>query len=424
MTSSIIAGSGPVAEGADLKRLKLIAHGVLAGCVVLLIAARVIALKYPAFSFLAACAEAATVGGVADWYAIVALFRKPLGLPIPHTAIIPNSQQRIAEKLGQFIEDTFLEAGPVDARLRQIDFAAHVAAFLDDRERCLDIAKFSFRLLPDLFAALETSGLKALFLRSVQAQFYTFDIAPFAAGTLEALADTGRHQQILGQLMTMIRRALKQPEMLAQIRDRIRAELPSLLKLYRIDAYLLKRIVASVASFAKEVESDPNHPFRAEFDQFMRALIVRLETDRDFAVQLNRLKRDVIKRGEIRELVALAWAKIKTAMETQTTASTSMPQRLAELLHEIGLGLATDPAMRSDINRNVATWASRLVSEHKAGVSTFIADQVKSWDMRRLVDIIEINVGRDLQYIRFNGMLIGGLVGLALYTLEALLGIR
>ncbi len=424
MTSMVTARSNPAAEGAELARLRMVAHAMLAACVVVLIVARAIATQYPAFGFLAAFAEAATIGGIADWYAIVALFRRPLGLPIPHTAIIPNSQDRIAEKLGQFIEDTFLAPEPVQARLRKVDFAAQVTKFFSDPDRCPQSATFCLRLLPDIFSGIESSGLKSLLLRSLRTQLYALDATPLVTGALSALIDTDRHQQMLDHLLGMIQHALKQPEMLAQIRDRIRSELPSLLKLYRVDSYLLNKIVASVVAFAEEVRTNPNHPFRAEFDQFVRALIDRLQTDPDFASRINQLKRDIIRRGEIGNLVALTWSKIKSLMDNQPTQGAPLPQRLADLFHEIGKNLASNPAMRANINQTFAEGAGRIVGEHKAAVSIFIADQVKSWDMRHLVKSIEVNVGSDLQYIRFNGMLIGGLVGLALYGFETLLGIR
>src|SRR5438105_8535287 len=150
---------GDAARAAELRRVKALATMVLAGTLALFVAAKALLNVHPAFGFLAAFCEAATIGGLADWYAVVALFRRPLGLPIPHTAIIQGNQHRIAEKLGEFIEQHFLEAAPVDAKLRQIDFGSFIADWLRDRKRSEDLARFALRLLPEAVAATENSGL-------------------------------------------------------------------------------------------------------------------------------------------------------------------------------------------------------------------------------------------------------------------------
>src|ERR1700733_11999737 len=151
---------GDAARAAELRRVKLLATLVLAGTLALFVIAKLLLPMHPAFGFVAAFAEAATIGGLADWYAVVALFRRPLGLPIPHTAIIQSNQHRIADKLGEFIEVHFLDATPVEAKLRQVDFASFISDWLGDRKRSEDLARFLLRLLPEAISASETSGLK------------------------------------------------------------------------------------------------------------------------------------------------------------------------------------------------------------------------------------------------------------------------
>ena len=162
VATSSFASPADAARAAELRRVKALATLVLAGTLALFIAAKALLHVHPAFGFVAAFAEAATIGGLADWYAVVALFRRPLGLPIPHTAIIQGNQHRIADKLGEFIEVHFLEAAPVEAKLRQVDFASFVADWLSDRKRSEDLARFLLRLLPEAISASETSGLEDL----------------------------------------------------------------------------------------------------------------------------------------------------------------------------------------------------------------------------------------------------------------------
>jgi uncharacterized membrane-anchored protein YjiN (DUF445 family) len=231
---------------------------------------------HPVFGFIAAFAEAATIGGLADWYAVVALFKRPLGLPIPHTAIIQSNQQRIADKLGEFIEVHFLESAPVEAKLRQIDFGSFIADWLRDRKRSEDLARFALRLLPEAVAATENSGLMTFVSRRITAQLMAIDLAPLAAGTLRAFVKEGRHQGLLDDLLRGVHQTMTQAETMAMIREKIRAELPTLLKLYRADKFLVNKIVASASAFFEEVRNDPAHPFRGEFDRMVLTFVDRL----------------------------------------------------------------------------------------------------------------------------------------------------
>src|SRR5438105_10315039 len=197
----VIDTPGDAARAAELRRVKLLATLVLAATFAIFLGARALLPMHPSFGFIAAFAEAATIGGLADWYAVVALFRRPLGLPIPHTAIIQSNQRRIADKLGEFIEVHFLEAAPVEAKLRQIDFGSFIADWLRERKRSADLARFTLRLLPEAFTATETSGLMAFISRRITTQLHSIDLAPLAAGTLRAFVQGGRHKELLDELL-------------------------------------------------------------------------------------------------------------------------------------------------------------------------------------------------------------------------------
>jgi uncharacterized membrane-anchored protein YjiN (DUF445 family) len=412
-----------VQSAADLRRTKRAATLVLALCLAILIVARALERRYAGFGFLAAFAEAALIGGLADWYAVVALFRRPLGLPIPHTAIIPMNQRRIADRLGEFIEQQFLDAAPVEAKLKETDFAKFFSDWLDDRKRSADLARFVLRLLPEAVEAAEASGLKSFVARRAMAQLRAVDFTPLAAGALKTFFGEGGHQRLLDDVMGVVHRAMERPETLAAIREKIRAELPTLLRLYRADAYLLKKVAASAAAFFEEVRADPRHPLRDEIDRLAVSLIDRLGTDPSFAARFAALGRNIATRPEIGDLVDKLWSSVKAYVERGALGDAPvLEKRLAQLLREAGAQLAADPEMRAEVNQGCVTVASRFIADHKGGVSAFIADQVKSWDMRQLIDLIELNVGRDLQYIRFNGALIGGLAGVVLHTGEWLFG--
>jgi uncharacterized membrane-anchored protein YjiN (DUF445 family) len=407
------------ARAAELKRVKLFATLVLAATLALFAAAKALLNVHPVFGFIAAFAEAATIGGLADWYAVVALFRRPLGLPIPHTAIIQSNQHRIADALGAFIEVHFLAAGPIEAKLRQIDFGAFVADWLRDRKRSDDLARFVLRLLPEAFSATENSGLMKFIVRRMTAQVLAIDLAPLAAGTLRAFVEEGRHQALLDDLLRIVHETLTTPETMTMIREKIRGELPTLLRLYRADKFLVNKIVASASSFFDEVRGDPRHPFRGEFDRMVLSFVDRLGSDPAYAGRIEGLKRNLLARPELGNLARSIWSNARSFVERSAAGETPvLRNHLVGMFVAAGEALAQDPELRGEINQGLVAVLTSFIDDQKSGVSSFISDQVKAWNMAQLISVIEVNVGRDLQYIRFNGSLIGGLAGLVLYTVE------
>ncbi|UVK45796.1 DUF445 domain-containing protein [Mesorhizobium sp. AR07] len=404
-----------------LRRTKFAATAALALCVVVFGLAKSFEHAYPWLGFVAAFAEAATIGGLADWYAVVALFRRPLGLPIPHTAIIPENQSRIADNLGRFIEVNFLAPEPVREKLAEVDFSALVADWLADAERAAGLSRFVVRLVPQTLAAVEQSGLRGFVTSRMLEQIEKVPLAPLAAELLSALTDDRRHQKLFDEFTKVIGRFLNDEQALATMREKIREELPSLFNLFRADAYLLKKIVASAGSLLDEVRADPDHPMRAEFDRFAQAFIEKLRTSKQYAKRAEKLKRDFLARPEVRGLAGDMWASLSQFIEQDTKAPESIIRaHLANMLVEVGRHLAGDAHIRADMNQGFVVALASFVESQKSGVSKFIADQVKRWDLAQLTRLIEMNIGRDLQYIRFNGMIIGGLAGIVLYVAERL----
>ncbi|GLS28605.1 DUF445 domain-containing protein [Neomesorhizobium albiziae] len=404
---------------AALKRTKAIATAMLALCVAIFAAAKSLEYHWPLLGFVAAFAEAAAIGGIADWYAVVALFKRPLGLPIPHTAIIPENQNRIADNLGRFIEVNFLAETPVRKKLNEVDFASLVADWLSDPQRAAGLSRFVAQLVPQTLSAIEQSGLRGFITSRMLEQVEKVPVAPLAAELLSAFTDDRRHQKLFDEFTKVVGKFLNDEDALAVMRDKIRDELPSLFNLFRADAYLLKKIVASAGSLLEEVRKDPEHPMRAEFDRFVVKFIDRLRNSRDYAKRAEKMKRDLLSRPEVRELAQDMWESMRSFLEHDARAEKSMiREHLAGMFVEVGRHLATDPQVRADMNQGFVVALSSFVESQKSGVSKFIADQVKGWDFGQLTRLIEINVGRDLQYIRFNGMIIGGLAGLLLYIAE------
>ena len=408
-----------------LRRTKFIATAALALCVLVFALAKSFQNTYPWLGFVAAFAEAATIGGLADWYAVVALFRRPLGLPIPHTAIIPENQSRIADNLGRFIEANFLAPEPVREKLADVDFAALVADWLTDAERAAGLSRFVMRLVPQTLAAVEQSGLRGFVTSRMLEQIEKVPLAPLAAELLSALTDDRRHQKLFDEFIKVVGRFLNDEQALATMREKIREELPSLFNLFRADAYLLKKIVASAGSLLDEVRADPDHPMRAEFDRFAQGFVERLRTSKQYAKRAEKMKRDFLARPEVRALAGDMWESLSLFIAQDAKAPNSVVRaHLANMFVEVGRHLAGDARIRADMNQGFVVALASFVESQKSGVSKFIGDQVKRWDLAQLTRLIEMNIGWDLQYIRFNGMIIGGLAGIVLYTIELLLPVN
>ena len=180
--------------------------------------------------------------------------------------------------------------------------------------------------------------------------------------------------------------------------------------------------MSSATAFFEEVRNDPAHPFRGEFDRMVLSFVDRLGSDQAYVDRIDSLKRNLLARPELGDLARNIWSNTRTFIERSASGETQILQHyLARMFTEAGEALAGDPELRSEINKGLVAVLGSFIADQKSGVSSFIADQVKSWDMGQLISLIEINIGRDLQYIRFNGSLIGGLAGLALYTGEFVL---
>lgn len=412
-----------LAKRQALNRTKAIATASLALCVIVFLTARAFQDDFPFLSFVAAFAEAAAIGGLADWYAVVALFRRPFGLPVPHTAIIPENKDRIADNLGHFIERNFLSPGAVRAKLKEVDFAMMVADWLSAPHRSATLSNFATRIAPEALAALEHNDqLRKLVAGRVYAQFERVQVAPLAADMLKAITADRHHQRLFDELLRVFGGMLNDEAALASVRDKIRTELPSLANMFKADAYLLKKIVASAGALIEEVQNDLDHPMRREFDRFVERFVDDLRVSPDYADRAERLKRSLLARPELADLAGHFWAGLRSFVEQDMANSNSMLRnQLTAMLVEIGKRLADDPQLRAEMNHGFVTSLGAFVESQKSGVATFISEQVRGWDIVQLTRLIELNIGRDLQYIRFNGMIVGGLAGLCLHIGERLI---
>jgi uncharacterized membrane-anchored protein YjiN (DUF445 family) len=409
----------------DLARVKTLAT-VLLGCsVAIALLARAAAAYRPGFGYVAAWAEAAAVGGLADWFAVVALFRHPCGVPLPHTAIIASNKTRIADSFGAFIKDQFLLTDAIADKLRSVDFSALAAEWLADDRRTLGLSRFLLRLTPQALTAIEDTGLRAFVADGLMKQLRALPLAPFAAKLLSALVEDDRHQRIFDEVLTALNRLLNDEATLNELREKLRRELPTMFNLLRADAYLVRRFIGLVSTAIDEAKDDPKHPFRREFDHFVRDFIENLGSSREYADRAEQLKLDFLGRPETAELAEGLWQSVTSFLSQDRGERESLLEgHLTKFLAELGRKLATTPEVRAEINFGVVRVLQTFIDSNKAEIAGFVAGRIKSWDLAHMIDIIELNIGRDLQFIRLNGTLIGGLAGLGLYAGERAIGLQ
>src|SRR5271166_3841581 len=405
-----------------LSRIKFAATALLASCGLLFILARMLEPKLPAFAWLGAFAEAAMIGGLADWYAVVALFRRPLGLPIPHTAIIAENQERIADSLATFIEVNFLAPEPVAQKLCEIDFAALAADWLPDTRRADSLAGFTIKLLPEAMSAGQASGLKAFVADQTREAIEGVDIGPWASTIMATLVEGRRYQTFLDGLLGALGRFLLEPGSVEAFKEKIRSEMPTLLKALGVDSFLLGKIVGSAASLIDEMRADPEHPLRLEIDKLFARSVEEFRTSHEYQSWLNNLKNSLLSRPETSDLFQIAWDSLNKFIEVEADRDNSnLRVQFRDLLISVASKLRADDRLRDEINTGMVIVLSRFIEAQKTAISLFISGQVKSWDIAHMTSLIEANVGYDLQYIRFNGTLIGGSIGVLLYAIQQLL---
>ena len=409
----------------DLARIKIIATTLLVLSVVVAFAARLLASRHWSFGYVAAWAEPAAVGGLADWYAVVALFRHPCGIPFPHTAIVSSNRARIAESFGDFVEEQFLAPDPIEQKLKSVDFAEATGDWLADEERSLSLSRFALRLMPQALSAVEETGLQSFMARHVVEQIEALEVAPLAAKLMSAFVEDQRHQRIFDEILTGLDRLLQDEQTQEAVREKIRGELPSLFNLFRADAYVLRRLITLISTFIHEAQNDPAHALRHDFDRFVADFVEKLDTSPEYAHRAETLKRELLARPEIRDLAEDLWQSVKRFLEKDARSNNSISEfHLGRFLTDLGRKLAHEPRLRAEINTGMVKILQTFVQNQKREIARFITDQVRSWDIDQMVNIIELNIGRDLQYIRLNGTFIGGLAGLGLYASQHSLGLH
>ena len=403
----------------QLDRMKRRATGLLVFMGALFVVARFFEPRYSWLGFIRATAEASLVGGIADWFAITALFRHPLGVPIPHTAIIPSRKDRIGRSLGNFVQNNFLSPEVLAAKLRAAHLSRRAAEWLAEPEQARKAAQNVAAVLRSAGQVVRDEDVHSLLDRSVVEPLRRVPIAPVLSKGLELLTLDGRHQQLLDRVINGLTGLVAENEEL--IRERIREESPWWVP-EMVDEKIHRKVLGGIERTLFEVQADPEHRLRRQFDQLLIEWIMQLQESPEVIARAEAIKHQILDPETSGRLAASIWHEAKAALGRENVGQDGgAMDAVSRGMSALGRAALEDEALLQKVDGWIISAVLKVVDQHRHEVAQLIAQTVSAWDPSETSRRIELLVGRDLQFIRINGTLVGGLVGLILYSVTRLL---
>ena len=420
MTPSVRAASE--APPAGLIRMRWIATGMLVTMAIVFLVARLLAAEYPAWGFVRAFAEAAMVGGLADWFAVSALFRHPLGLPIPHTAIVPRNKDRIGDTLAQFLRANFLIPAVIARRMRRLDVAGAIARWLTDPP---EGAGGRFRagashMVAQVLEGLDPARLGGMVKGAVGARLRETQVSPILGQLLKAAIAENRHAPMLEAAIRWGSATLKDNDHL--IRAMVHDRAGSILRWTGLDETVSDKLIAGLERLLVEMAEDPEHPLRQRAELGFDRLAWDLQYDEAMRERVERMKVAVVDNPAMQRWIEGLWEQARGALlAVARDPERAMAGPLGALLRQIGETLRNDSRLGPTINRFVRRAIVGVAADYGDGIVRLVSETVRGWDADTITRRLENAVGKDLQYIRVNGTIVGGLVGVAIHMVDVLL---
>ncbi|UQX90183.1 DUF445 domain-containing protein [Jatrophihabitans telluris] len=413
-TNDLDADSAAV-KIAALRRMKLLAAGGLVLAAIVFVVCSVLGDDHGAWPYVKATSEAAMVGGLADWFAVTALFRHPLGLPIPHTAIIPRKKDQIGASLGDFVSENFLTPEVVGPRVLAAQIPFRIGQFLAEPGRADKLAGELSALLVAADTVLSDADIRAAVETFAEAQLRRLPAAPVMARVLELAVEGNQHQILLGHGLHGLGRFLADNRDV--FRQRVADESPDWVPEW-VDERLFNKLFTSVQTFLADVADNPDHALRLQFDQQLRDYAVRLRTDPQAAAAVEGWKDEVLDHPAVRNALASLWLPLKQALFTAAADPDSELRRVvSSVIRQTGTALRDDPALRAKCDAWTLAMMGHVLAHYSGEITGVITHTVQRWDAESTSRRLELQVGRDLQFIRINGTVVGSIVGLAIYSI-------
>jgi uncharacterized membrane-anchored protein YjiN (DUF445 family) len=399
--------------------MRVIATGMLLVMAAVFVAASRLDDAHPAWGFVRAFAEAAMVGGLADWFAVTALFRHPLGLPIPHTAIIPRNKDRIGDTLAAFLRDNFLTPSVVARRMRSVDVAGAIGRFLANPPPEGRLREGASRLFAHLLESLDEERLGGMVKGAVAARLRSLDLSPLLGKTLEAAISEERHVPMLDSMVTWAGRSLDANEDL--IREMVHKRAGWIVRLAGLDEKLADAIIDGLRRLSIDMAVDPDHPLRGKAEEGLATLAWDMQYDAETQERIDGWKDEILSNKAVTDWVGGLWENSRSALlRAARDPDAVLAGKFGEALKQLGETIQSDPRLNRALNQFARRAVVGVVATYGSGIVTLVSDTVRGWDARTITGRLEHAVGRDLQYIRINGTLVGGLVGLLIHTAEVL----
>ena len=399
--------------------MRIVATALLVAMAVLFLVARRFEGVHPAIGYLVAFTEAAMVGGLADWFAVTALFRHPLGVPIPHTAIIPANKDRIADTMAGFLRDNFLTPTVVARRMRDMNLARAAGDFLAEprvggQSR---IREGAAGLLAELLESLDPERLGNQVRAGLARQAERIEVSPLLGSALEATIAEGRHRPLLDSLIRWIGHTLEKNE--DMVRAVIHSRANAVLRWTGLDERLANSVLDGLYRLLAEVLVDPEHPLRKTIEESLAKLAHDLAHDPELREKVEAAKREILANPAVGAWWMGVWEKLRHSLIGMARdPNAAFAGQLGESLAELGRALRQDPALQWQVNRFARRTVVGVATRYGGQIVQLVSETVRRWDARTVTDRIERAVGRDLQFIRINGTLVGGLVGVTIHALS------
>ncbi len=413
----ITRGVGDEEKRARLRSMKRNATGMLIAAAVVFIVTRLLEGRWPWLGYIRATAEASMVGGLADWFAVTALFKHPLGIPIPHTAIIPERKDRIGRALGGFVQNNFLSREVVAVRLANLHPGERIARWLVVPENAHRVAQHAAAGLAGAAHVLRDEDVQAMIEKGLVTRLRRVQAAPMLANLLSVLTADGRHQDLLDAALKGLADTIDRNEEV--IRDRVGAETPKWFPEF-VDEKIHEKIVGAMQRTIDEIAHDPYHPLRARFDEAVEHFIDDLKHSPAAIARAETVKEDILTHKAVGTFAGSIWQEAKEALlerAAHADADGKAGGAVERGLVAVGKTILEDPAVLAKVDEWILDAVLYAVEEYRGEVADLIEHTVNNWDPQATSEKIELQVGRDLQFIRINGTLVGGLVGLLLYIL-------
>jgi uncharacterized membrane-anchored protein YjiN (DUF445 family) len=408
-------------KAAQLATMKRRATGLLVAAAVVYVVARVLEQRWPAFGYLRATAEAAMVGGLADWFAVTALFRYPMGIRIPHTAIIPNRKDRIGRSLGNFVQNNFLSPAVIRTRLRGAQVARKGAEWLARPEHGDTVGRHAAAAVAGLVQVARDEDVQEIIQHNLVGRIRKQPVTPVVARVLALVTQDNRHQELLDAALRLLGRLVDDNR--TTIRDKIGRETPWWVPT-QVDDKIAEKLMGSVENTLHEVATDPQHPLRARFNEAVAEFIVRLQESPETIARGEAFKEEILEHPAVRGYSASLWGDLKASVVRNAgDPDSEFRRRIGHAVTRVGVSLTEDEELLDKVETWIENAVIYVVEQYRHEIAELISTTVAAWDPEDTTRKIELQIGKDLQFIRINGTLVGGLAGLVIYTLGHAFGL-